>query len=147
MYPELNSKVDKTVVRGLFYAMACWLVTNILIAYTVYYDSSTMGVLSTVFQTVLMFFVLLLFSRLMRIIAVQQNAFFVQLDQLTADEYATLSYVIPLIISPLAQLLYSFSSGEVSWQNRSATGLLVHMAIIYILHMALIRKFFTAIHS
>lgn len=141
MYSELNNPVDKTVVRGLFYAMACWLMTNTLAAYAVYFDNSTMGNLSSIFQGVLMLFVLLIFSRWVKIIAEKQKALFIQLGQLTTDEYAAMSYVIPLIISPAAQLLYSFSSKELSWQKRSETGLLVHLAIIYVLHMALIRKF------
>ena len=138
MYPELNNTVDKTVVRGLFYAMACWLMTNTLAAYAVYFDNNIMGVLSAVFQGVLIIFVILIFSRWFRTIAEKQKALFVQL---TTDEYAAMSYVIPLIISPTAQLLYTFSSRELSWQKRSETGLLVHLAIIYLLHMALIRKF------
>ena len=141
MYPELNSTVDKTVVRGLFYAMACWLMTNTLAAFAVYFDSSIMGNLSAIFQGVLMLFVIIIFSRWLKIIAEKQKALFIQIRQLTTDEYAAMSYVIPLIISPAAQLLYSFSSRELSWQKRSETGLLVHLAIIYLLHMALIRKF------
>ena len=78
VYSELHNKVDKTVVRGLFYAMACWLMTNILAAYAVYFDNNIMGVLSAIFQAVLMLVVILLFSRWLRTIAEKQKAFFVQ---------------------------------------------------------------------
>ena len=140
MYSELNNTVDKTVVRGLFYSMACWLISNTLAAFAVYFDTNIMGVLSAILQGVLMLFALLVFSRWLKIIAEKQKASFIQIGQLTTDEYAAMSYVLPLIMSPAAQLLYSFSTRELSWQDRSEKGLLVHLAIIYLLHMALIRK-------
>ena len=142
MYPELHSKLDKILDYGLFYALVFWFIGNVLITYTVYFDSSSIGIVTTIFHASIMVFMVFWFSRWMKTIAVKQNVSFIQFDRLTTDEYAVLSYILPLIISAIAQLLYSLISGEISWQNRSQTGLIVHMAIVHTLHMSLIRKFF-----
>jgi hypothetical protein len=83
----------------------------------------------------------------MRVTAARQNASIIQFNRLTTVEYATLSYVLPLIVSPVVQLAYFISSGELSWQNRSENGLIVIFAIIYAQHMALIRKFSSLDHK
>ena len=146
MYPELSSKFDKILDYGLFYAFVCWLVTNILIAYTVYFDSSILGIVTTILKVGIVVFAVFWFSHWMKMIARKQNVTFIQFDRLTTDEYAALSYVLPLIVSAIGQLLYSLCSREESWQNRSYTGLIVHMAILYALHMTLIRKFISFLH-
>ena len=74
-------------------------------------------------------------------IARKQNVWFIRFDQLTTDEYAALSYVVPILMSSIATFGYSLSSGEVSWQSRSQTGLVYHIAVIYSVHMTLIRKY------
>jgi hypothetical protein len=88
-----------------------------------------------------MAFVVYWISRWTKKVALKQNASFIQFDRLTTEEYATLSYVVPLIISPVVRLVYYFSSGDISWQHRTENGLVVQLAIVYALHMALIRKF------
>lgn len=141
MYPELSSKLDKIIDRGLFYSLIGWLASNILITYAVYFDSSSMGLVSIILQAFLIAFIVYWISHWAKMVAVKQNASFLQFDRLTTDEYATLSYVVPLVISPVVQLVYCFSSGNIYWQRRAENGLVVHIAIIYALHMALIRKF------
>ena len=74
-------------------------------------------------------------------VATKQNAAFIQFDRLSSDDYATLAYILPFLIAPAGQVIYYFCSGELSWLHRSETGLIVHMAFIYAVHMALIRKF------
>ena len=141
VYPQLNSLLDKLIVNGIFAAVACWLVTNVLTSYAVNFDSASMGTVCAIVQAVFLVLIVFLIFRWMRAVAAKQKTSFIQFNRLTTDEYAVLSYIVPLTLSPIAQLLYSFSSREISWQNRSQTGLLVHMAIIYTLHMILVRKF------
>ena len=141
VYPELNAKFGKIIAEGLFLALVCGLVSNVCAAYSVYFDIVMLSIVGAVFQAVLVIFIVCLFSRWMQTVAVKQNASFIRFDELSTDEYATLSYIAPLILSALVQLIYSFSSGDLSWSNRSQAGLLAHMAIIYTLHMTLIRKF------
>lgn len=139
MYQDLSSKLDKFIDRGLFYAISCFLASTILNTYAVYFDSNIIGLVGIIFQTILMVFIMYWISRWAKIVAAKQNATFIQFDRLTTSEYATLSYIVPMIISPAAQLIYFYSAGDISWQRRSENGLVVHMAIVYALHMALIR--------
>lgn len=113
---------------------------NIFTVYTVYYDSRHISIASTVVQTILLIVVITCFSIWMRKIAEKQKARFIRFDKLTTDEYATFSYLVPMILNGMAQFVYPFSFGELSWQNRSSGALVTHMAVIYILHMIIIRK-------
>lgn len=118
----------------------CWLLSNVLISYGVYFDSRIVGVLGIIVQGGVMVSVIFYLSRWMRAIAVKQEASFIQLNRLTAEEHAVLSYLLPLVLYIIAYSIYSLSSGEVSWTKRSEMGLVFHMAIVYFLHMALIRE-------
>ena len=140
MYPELRAKFDKKIVENLFFALVGGLASNVLTCYAVLFDCSIVGIVSAFFQAVLVVFIFYLFSRWMYMVAAKQNTPFIHFDRLNTDEYVTMSYLVPLFLSSFVQLIYAFSSGEVSWQKRSQTGLLVHMATIYALHMTLIRK-------
>ena len=140
VYPELSSKLDKTFDFYLFSSLIFWLVSNILVAFTVYFNSSIIGILSVVFQLGLLVPLFYCLFRWMKMIAAKQHAPFIRFDRLTTDEYAAFSYVAPILLSTIAVLLYGLSSGELSWQSRSERGLLVHIAVIYTVHMTLIRK-------
>ena len=122
--------------------MMCSLVSNISVAYSVYFDSRIIGIASTFFQASVMIFFVYWFYRWVKLIAAKQNTTYIRFDQLSADESATLSYIIPLFIAPTMQLLYLFSSGMQTWQNLSEVGPIFHIAVIYTLHMALVRKFY-----
>ena len=118
----------------------CWLLSNVLIPYAIYFDSRIVGVVGIIIQAGVMVSVIYFLSRWVRAIAVQQSASFIQLNRLTAEEHAVLSYLLPLVMYIIAYSIYSLASGEVSWTKRSEIGLVFHMAIVYALYMALIRK-------
>ena len=143
MYPGLRVKLERIVDYGFLTVMCCF-VANVLAAYSVYFDSSSIATVQTIFQAGAMCIGVVLLFRWVKIIAKKQNVVFIRFDCLTTDEYATLSYVMPAVVSGIAQLMYAVISGELSWQSRSSTGLLVNMAITYALHSALIRKFISS---
>lgn len=122
--------------------MVCSLVSNILVAYSVYFDSRTIGIASTFFQASVLIFFLYWFYHWVKIIVAKQKATYIRFDQLSADEYATLSYLVPLFISPTMQLLFLLSSGMRSWHSLSKAGPIFHITVVYTLHMALVRKFY-----
>lgn len=141
VFGELSSKLDKKLEKFLFLSISCWIISNILTSYTIYFDISILGSLGTIFQVSLTFVFIYCFIHWMKMIARKQNVWFIRFDQLTTDEYAALSYLVPILMSCIANFGYSLSSGEVSWQSRSQTGLVYHIAVIYSAHMTLIRKY------
>ena len=139
VYPEI-SKFRFIVHYGVSFAIIGFYLANILTVYTVLYDSRLISIASTVVQTIQIIAVIISFSLWVRKIAEKQRATFIHFDKLTTDEYATFSYILPMILNAIAQFVYPFSFGEISWQSRSSGALLTHMAIIYTLHMTIIRK-------
>jgi hypothetical protein len=137
--PGLHLKRANTIDFG-FLTVVCCFAANVLAAYSVYFDSSNIATMRTIFQAGAMCTTTGLLFRWVQIIARKQNVLLIRFDRLTTDEFATFSYVLPPIISAIAHLTYAVTSGELSWQSRSPTGLLVSMAIIYFFHSALIRK-------
>ena len=141
VYPELSFKLNKANDYYLFCSLLCWLLSNTLTAYAMYFDSSIIRTLSFACQMALLVpFVYCLF-RWFRITAKKQNVNFLQFDRLTTGEYAALTQVLPVLCSSVVNLLYAVSSGELSWRSRTEQGLLVHFAFIYAVHLTLIRKF------
>ncbi len=125
----------------LFSTLMVWLLTNILAAYSIYFINASTGLVQICFQGSLLVCFSLWYFRWSKIIAVKQNvSSCIQFHRLTTDEYAVFSYVIPLFLSAIVQYTYTLLSGEGSWLSRSQTGLIFHMAIIYIVCMTLIRK-------
>ena len=116
------------------------MLANIFVAYTVYFNNSIVRIFQLCGQGILLVMFICSFVRWIQVIAAKQNVKFIHFRKLTTDEYAAFSYIIPLFISMVIQFLYPFFSGEISWQSRSQTGLLVHMATIYFSNMSIIRK-------
>ena len=139
MYPEI-SKFWCIVHYGLSFAFICRYLANILSVYTVYFDSRHIRIASTVVQIFFNIVVITCFSLWMWKIAKKQKARFIRFDKLTTDEYATFAYLMPATLNGIAQFVYPYFFGGLSWQNLSSGALVTHMAILYTFHMTIIRK-------
>ena len=84
----------------------CWLLSNVLIPYAIYFDSRIVGVVGIIIQAGVMVSVIYFLSRWVRAIAVQQSASFIQLNRLTAEEHAVLSYLLPLVMYIIAYSIH-----------------------------------------
>ena len=144
-YSGLGSKPDRIVNFGLFLALMSWFTVNTLAAYSVYFNSSNMAAAMVVFQVGAVVMTTCSLLRWVAIVIARKQRdgapFRFRMDRLTAEEQAALPYVLAPIIAAIVQWIYALTTGEISWQSQSSTGLLVHMAITYVLHMAMIRKF------
>lgn len=141
VYPEWRSKLDEHTNYCLFVTLFLWLISNILVSYSTYFDSAIVGALTSYFQVVLLASLTYCMVRWAMAIAKRQNTSFVKFRMLTTDEYAALSYAIPIVVFGVVQGTTFAAFKEMRWEDRSEKGLLFHLVITYILHMTLIRKF------
>jgi hypothetical protein len=137
VYPELSYKLNSLFNHVFFWSLVGGQCNNILAAYAIYFDISAIFIVQKIFQSLFTFLFACGLIKWMKVIAAKQNVSWIRFDRLSTEEFAALSYIIPLFLSAIFQWLYPLFTGEVAWQNRSQTGVLVHMANIYIVGMAL----------
>ena len=111
-----------------------------LTTYSFYFNSSFLQLFGSVIQYSCCGILAYFFYRWMRIIAIRQNVLFVRFDRLTVNEYVTVSYVAPVIMQWVMNVIWSFSVKETSWQSRSERTMLYHMATAQLLHVFLISE-------
>lgn len=138
VYPELSSKVDKRIAFGIAAAVLLWEAANVLTTYSFYFNNSFLQLFASVIQYFCCGILAYFFYRWMRIIAIRQNVRFIRLDRLTISEYVTVSYVIPVILQWIVNVIWNFSVKETSWQSRSERSMLFHMASAHLLNVFLI---------
>ena len=140
--PELRSKLNDMFNYFFFWSIVGAQFANILTAFTIYFDFSAIHILQNIFHAVFTIFFACCLIQWTKAIAVKQNVSCIRFDRLSTEEFAALSYIIPIFLSVVFQFIYTLSTGEQLWQDRSQTSLLVHMTTIYIVCMALICKIF-----
>ena len=134
----MSSKLSNLFNYFFFWSLVGGICTNIMTTYTIYFDNSTIYTMQNIIHAVLTTVCACNVIQWMKAIAVKQKLSYIRFNRLSTEEFAAFSYIIPLILSVVFQFLYPLLTGERMWQDRSQTGVLVHMANIYIVGMALI---------
>jgi hypothetical protein len=116
-----------------------WEIVKVIEAYEFYFNKYSsanqwIGLLS-------LFILVYCISCWLRRIARRQNSSWVKFNDLTTDEYAAMSYIVPLFIQPVFSFTYCVvASGSYSWLGRSETTLIVQLGSLYVLLLIVIRK-------
>eukprot|EP01036_Dinobryon_divergens_P027092 gene27092-35807_t len=139
VYPELKSKLDKVTLFSFSSTVVLWEIANIIDAYGFYFHfvNSASAWVGFVSLLVLVYCV----CCWLKSIAKRQNSSYIRFNDLTTDEYAAMSYIIPLIIQPVTFYTYcNVIRGSFSWANRNDTTFVVHLGTLYFLLLMVVGK-------
>ena len=116
-----------------------WEIVNIIEALQFYFNTYNSANQWMGFLSLLVLFYCVI--SWLRSIARRQNSWCIKLSDLTTDEYAAMSYIVPLFIQPIFSFTYCVvASGSASWLLRSGTTLTVQLGSLYVLLLIVIRK-------
>ena len=116
-----------------------WEIVNIIEAYGFYFNTTSSAGAWIGFVSLLLL-VYCVYCWLKSIVK-RQNSSYIQLSDLTTDEYAAMSYIVPLIIQPAAVYAYCIiANGSYSWLKRDDTTFVVQLGTLYALLLIVIRK-------
>ena len=140
VYPEFIAKTDIYVDYGLIVLTILFESATVMSSYSVYYNNTSFTLMATILQVAAIVILVYCTFHWLIMVAARQNAKTVRLDGLTVDEYVAMSYSLPLVLQTLAIFIWSVCTGHSSWQSRSETDLIFHLASLEVMTLALIRK-------
>jgi hypothetical protein len=130
VYPELQSKLDKVTLISFSSTVVLWEIVNIIDAYGFYFNSANSASAWIGFVSLLI--LVYCVCCWLKSIAKRQNSSFIRFNDLTTDEYAAMSYIIPLIIQPMAFYTYcQVTHSSFSWATRNDTTFVVQLGTWY----------------
>ena len=142
VYPELQSKLDKVTLFSFSLTVVLWEIANIIDAYGFYFNSVNSASAWVGFVSLLL--LVYCVCCWLKSIAKRQNSSYIRFNDLTTDEYAVISYIIPLIIQPVTFYTYcNVTRGSFSWANRNDTTLVVQLGTVYFLMLTVVGKITT----
>ena len=116
-----------------------WEIVNIIEAYGFYFNTTSSAGAWIGFVSLLLL-VYCVYCWL-KSIAKRQNSSYIRLRDLTTDEYAAMSYIVPLIIQPSAIYAYcNITHGSYSWAIRTDTTFVVQLGTLYALLVMVVGK-------
>ena len=139
VYPELQSKLDKVTLFSFSSTVVLWEIANIIDAYGFYFNSANSASAWVGFVSLLV--LVYCVCCWLKSIANRQNSSYIRFSDLTTDEYAAMSYIIPLIIQPVTFYTYCHvTRGSFSWTNRNDTTCVVQLGTLYFLLLMVVGK-------
>lgn len=127
VYPELKSKDDKIFYVGFTIPFALWIVGNILVVYSFYFDTQAVSVLSAVLPYICYFMCLGISIRWFQLVKARQNVGRFVFKLLNLEEFTFLLFWIAALSYAPLSALWNVITGDLNWKTHTAENLIFLM--------------------